>query len=136
MSQLLTTHQIWNQIFQSVSESESIFLTPDRMWIEILQCINFWRDIFWGKSKFFEKFALKKSVSLGHLTLWKQQNWHFSAFSQTLILIIFCEKRYIFSIKFSEQLRIFDRVFQNMLDFGPKFFCEKKAFFASKTSKN
>ena len=54
----------------------------------------------------FLKSLLSKEISLCHFTLWKQQSWHFRFFSQVLILKIFCEMEYIFSIKFFEQLDI------------------------------
>ena len=42
---------------------------PSEFESNILQCFRFWRKIFCGKSKFFAKIALKKTISLDRLTL-------------------------------------------------------------------
>ena len=90
-------------------------------WIRIFtMCLILWMKICSGKSKFFEKLASKKSISLGHLTPWKRESWHFRAFSQIFILINFYEKGTYFQSNFSSSLTIWYKFFKTceILDQG------------------
>ena len=93
----------------------SLFNTRQNLNRKFYNASDFEGQFFLIKIKIFEKIAIKKPVSLCHFTLWKQQGWHFRAFSQILIPIIFCEKEYILSIKFFEQLHILNHVFEHVV---------------------
>ena len=84
--------------------------------------------MFVETQKFLKKLALKKSISLGHLTQWKQQSWHFHAFSQILILTFFGKKEHIFNqtfraasqfeTSFSKHVRFWTKVFKHVISWA------------------
>ena len=124
--------------FNSSLDLESKFLKRVRFRINLFntrqnlnrknyKALDFEGKIFVENQQFLKSCSQKKTIYFCHFTLWKQQSWHFRAFSQVLILIIFCEMEYIFSIKFFDQLDILNQVFENMWDFGP--WCLNMSFF-------
>ena len=111
----------------SMSDFESIFLTPVGIWLKNLTMHHILMGNFSLKIENTRKMSSLKTNFLGHLTLWKQQNWHFRAFSQILFMKIFCGERYIILTKFLELLHILNHVFENMWDFGKR--CLNMSFF-------